>query len=204
MTSWQYAYFFPGSTGVLSPSNALNVFAEFGLEFDSTIWELASIDEAGHLEANRQIRLEGPPLKELQTRLSRGEQFQVECRNRDILFTCSFDICYSNPHIVIGWSKRLFDALDVSRRWAYWRMLRKFAKLCAAKYVIIVDDPPDFFEDHFLEIDGRRILDNMTTRGNPYDIRAVWVDTESTDMLPEGICEGSGSRVVDGFREFTV
>ncbi len=52
---------------------------------------------------------------------------------------------------------------------AYYSMLGRFARRCGAAYVVFVSDPTDF-EDRFLEIDGRRVLDTSVT---PYSIAGI-------------------------------
>ena len=94
--------------------------------------------------------------------------------------------------------------LAESSQQAYRKMLRNFAKRCKATYVIIVTEPHDFFEDHFLEIDGQRFLESVTPSGKKYDIQSVWIDMDSSDKLPEGINETPRSAVGSGFMEFSV
>ncbi len=204
MASWDYAFLFPSSGQRLDPASAIGVFSEYDLEFDQTIRPLVAIDEDGHHEGGEEIELTGSILDELRKRLFKGEQFQTECRNTELFFTCIFDTGYSNPHVVLAWSRRLLRGLGELSQQAYWKMLRDFAKRCKATYVIIVNDPPDFFEDRFLEIDGQRFLEKVMPSGNEYDIHSVWIDANSSDRLPEGIDEALRSAVGDGFLEYSV
>lgn len=204
MASWHYAFLFSSPNAELEPAGAIRALANFGLEFDEFVRPAIEIDELGHLEHGEESRLNGSIPAALEKRLSEQEQFMVECRNNELLFSCSFATRYSNPYIMLGWSKRLFRDLNESRQREYWDMLRKCAKGCKAAHVIIVDDPPDFFEDRFLEIDGQRFLENEMPSGNKYDIHAVWTDLELCDKVPEGIDESSRREIPDGFLEYSV
>lgn len=174
MASWHYAFLFPDSQQSLAPAGAVRIFSEFGCEFDQTIRPAVVIDDDGHLEIGDEAALTREPVTDLLNLLSKDEQFTVECRNQDLFFSLSFATRYSNPYILIAWSRKIFQRLERTSRHNYWQLLRKIANACNAKYVVIVDDPPDFFEDKFLEIDGRRVLDSRTSSGKRYDIRAVW------------------------------
>ena len=83
-------------------------------------------------------------------------------------------------------------------------MLRQCAKQSRAAHIVIVDDPPDFFEDRFLEIDGKRFLENQMPSGNKYDIHAIWTNIELCDEIPEGVDELSRRVMPDGFVEYLV
>lgn len=204
MASWHYAFLFPSANSRLSPAGTVDVLSDFGLEFDESVRLAVEIDELGHLEHGEETPLGELVLANLKQRLCEDEQFMIECRNNELFFSCSFATQYSNPYVMLGWSKRLFHELSLSRQKEYWDMLRQCAKQCRAAYVVIVDDPPDFFEDRFLEIDGQRFLENQMPSGNEYDIRAVWTDGELCDKVPEGIDESSGREIPDGFLEYSV
>jgi len=204
MASWDYAFLFPGPGQRLDPANAINVFAENGLEFDSAIHPAVVIDEAGHLEYGDETELRGNVNDELRERLAEGEQFLIECRNEDLFFACCFATRYSNPYVEVAWSRRLFRGLEEQKQRAYRKMLKDFAKQCSATYVIIVNDPPDFFEDRFVEIDGQRFLEKVMPSGKKYDILALWVDEESSEEVPEGVTEASRCAASNGYVEYSV
>jgi hypothetical protein len=204
MASWHYAFLFPGADQQLSPANAITVLAENGLEFDSAIRPAVLIDEAGHIEYGDETELIGAVNEALRRRLAEGEQFLVECRNEDLFFSCCFATQYSNPYVMLGWSRRLFGGLSERKRQAYRKMLKDFAKRCMATYVIIVDDPPDLFEDRFLEIDGQRVLEKTMPSGRIYDILALWIDEESSVALPEGVSDATPSAIGNGYQEYSV
>lgn len=204
MASWHYAFLFPPASSRLNPAAAVDVLSDFGLEFDTSFRAAVEIDELGHLEHGEETPLGKSTVVNLKQRLCDDEQLIIECRNAELFFSCSFATQYSNPYVMLGWSKRLFQQLSLSRQKDYWDMLRQCAKQCRAAYVVIVDDPPDFFEDRFLEIDGQRFLENRLPSGNKYDIHAIWTDIELCGKVPEGVDESSRREIPDGFAEYSV
>lgn len=204
MASWHYAFLFPSANGGLNPSAAVDVLSDFGLEFDKSARAAVEIDELGHLEYGEETPLGPTTMSELKRRLTDQEQLMIECRNSELFFSCSFATRYANPYMMFGWSKRLFRELPQSRQDEYWKMLRQCAKQGRAAHIVIVDDPPDFFEDRFLEINGQRFLENQTPSGNKYDIHAIWTNVELCDKTPEGVDESSRRVMPDGFVEYTV
>lgn len=203
MSSWHYAFLFPGSDQELAPANAIHAFVDDGLEFEKRIRLAVIIDEVGHLDYGQKVELGEDNIHEIQRRLSEGDQFLIECRNRELFFSCVFATHYANPFIAFGWSSRLFVDLSISRKEKYFKLLRRFAKLSNAGYVLLVNDPPDFFEDRFIDIDGQRYLEVETPSGNRYDIYCLWVDEKMT-RIPEGVNEILFRRVVDGFLEYSM
>jgi hypothetical protein len=204
MAKWHYAFMFPDSAGRLLPANAIQIFADAGFEFDRKIFPAVAADAAGHLEPGDSLELSGNTIKELVNRLNNDEQFLVECRNRDLFFSIFFATKNSNPYLVVGWSQRIFAELNDDLQQRYWQLLKRVARGCGATYVIVVDDPPDYFEDRFLEIDGRRFLENQTLSGRKYDIRSVWIDVDSLEPRPEGI-NGQPLKIgIDGYSEYVV
>lgn len=204
MASWHYAFLFPDSQQRLAPAGAVQVFSEFGCEFDHAIRPAIVIDDDGHLENGDETALDQEPAADLRNRLNKNEQFTVECRNRDLFFSLSFATRYSNPYILIAWSRKIFERLERTSRDDYWQLLRNVANTCNAKYVVIVDDPPDFFEDKFIEIDGRRMLDPLASSGKPYDIRGVWASVDLEEQPPEGVQALESTDLGDGFIEYPV
>jgi hypothetical protein len=205
MASWRYAFMFAGSTARLLPQHGIDVLREYDFEIDEVLRHASIIDDEGHIEYTGEHSMRGSNREEeLKTRLGSGEQFQSEFRNRALFFSLSIATGYPNPYVMIGWSNRLFanSAEDYQRRFV--QMLRRFARLINADYVVIVDDPPDYFEDKFIEIDGRRFLDNMTTGGKPYEVRGVWIANTRDDKIPDGVSASSGRNIGDGFTCYQV
>lgn len=204
MASWHYAFLFPRAGGALEPEGVIDALAKFGFEFDGFIRVAVEIDEHGHLEHGDEMPLDGSVRERLKSLFIRGEQFQVECRNEELFISCSFATRYSNPYVMLGWSIRLFSQLSEPRRNQYWNLFRECAKRCKSTHVIIVDDPPDYFEDRFLEIEGRRFLENELPSGNRYNIHAVWTDCNLCDTVPEGVNDASRREIPGGFIEHSV
>lgn len=201
MASWQYAFLFPGTESSLDPRGAIDVLATFGLEFDHFVHPAFRIDDVGHLEFGEKSHLVGPTLKAIKQRLVHHEQFLVECRNDELFLSCSFATQYSNPFIMLSWSNRLFRRISEARQSQYWDMLGRCANHCRAAYVLFINDPADFFEDKFVEIDGRRFLDRETRFGMN-DVLAIWVDRTLCDKLPEGIDLSTGVELPNGFSQW--
>jgi hypothetical protein len=172
----------------------MDVLEKDGFSFDCYANHAVVADDDGHLEFVERVELVGGA-DELRKRLRAGEQILVECRNVDIFFACCFAFKYSNPFMSFGWPSRSFYELEQSAQDEYWTMLRRVARACNSAFVIIVNEPPDYFEDRFLEIDGQRVIEKKMPNGFEYDILSVWVDDESLDPLPIGIDES----VVPGF-----
>jgi hypothetical protein len=203
MATWHYSFFFPGTNQNLDATGSVDVLACFGLKFDNTVRLAVEIDEFGHLEHGEEEQLVGEVRAALKKRLSERQQFLIECRNDELVFSCSYATRYANPYIMLGWSKGMFRNLSESRQSEYWEMLVRCAKQCSAAYVIIVDDPPDFFEDRFLEIDGQRFLENEMPSGKKYDIRAIWIDFELCERVPLGIDASSRRELPFGFFRYS-
>ncbi len=204
MASWHYAFLFPSADGGLNSAATVDVLSDFGFEFDKSARGAVEIDELGHLEYGEETPLGPIAMFELKRRLTDQEQLMIECRNSELFFSCSFATRYVNPYMMFGWSKRLFRELPRSRQDEYWEMLRQCAKQGRAAYIVIVDDPPDFFEDRFLEIDGQRFLENQMPSGNKYDIHAIWMNIELSDRIPEGVDVSSRRVMPNGFVEYSV
>ncbi|KYF65238.1 hypothetical protein BE11_24805 [Sorangium cellulosum] len=195
---------FPGHGEHLLPAAAIDALAQSGLVFDPWMYPAIVVDEAGHLEHGDKVELAGPPAEELEERAVRGEQFLAECRDRALAFTLLLHAKYTNPYMALGWSRRLFRNLSHDEQERYWKLIRVVAQRSNAAYIIVVNDPPDYFEDRFLEVDDRRWLDKQLPSGATYDFRAIWISTRAASALPEGVSSLPGNDVGEGFREYSV
>ncbi len=179
-------------------------FSRAGFEFDQTIYLASIIDDEGHLEYLNDLELGKEKITELIQRLENDQQFLVKCYNKHLFFSIAFATKYFNPYIMIGWSKQMFRSLGEELKRKYWNLLREVARDCNATYVIIVDDPPGYFEDNFLEIDGYRLLDKKLPSGREYDIKSLWIASEKLDKLPQNASTCSLSSVGEGFHEYFI
>jgi hypothetical protein len=203
MGSWQYAYIFPGVGQTLAPECAVDVILASGLIFDDRVFPSVVLDDEGHLGESDEVGLKRGA-DEIRGRLGKGEQFLVGFRNQEIFFACVFACRYSNPHIVFGWPKKSFYELPAASQNKYWGMLRNLAKACKATFVIIINDPADFFEDRFLDVDGQRYLEKQLPDGSTDSIVSLWIDGDSMDPWPVGIREDIPPKPADGFFEYMV
>lgn len=203
MSTWQYAFLFPRSNMPLMSKEAVQELEERGLEFDDELFPLQLYPD-GHVEvAEQAIEIAKPADVDLCERLSRNEQIEVLCRNKEIFVVCSFATAASNPYISLGWSVRLFTMLSEEAKEAYRRMIRRVAVAVGAFHVVFVEEPPDYFEDHFVDVDGVRCLDVFLPSGSRHSVFEIWskgadsIDSEGVQLVPEGTLE-------DGFRTFSV
>jgi hypothetical protein len=205
MASWQYAFLFPDSQTRLRPAGAVGHLARLGLEFDSTIRLCVSIDEAGHLlDVGEEVSLTLPVLRDLIHYLEEGVSLSIQARSKEIAISCQFFTQSSNPHISLGWSRRLFETLTVKSQEAFWMTVRAFARDCGAAYVIIIDDAPDQFEDRFIPIGDKRLLDMEVSHRYGLGVRQVWIKTSSVPTPPEGPSYERFEEIGDGFRRYYV
>jgi len=201
MGSWRYAYFFNDAEQALEPAGILKTFEDAGFSFGEKLLSARVVDKEGHVEFTGEQKPFPAASFDASNQLGEGAQFQVECFNEDLFFALCFTTKYVNPFIVIGWSNRLFHRIAADRQAGYMRMLRQAALACNAAYVILVDDPPDYFEDRFLDIDGKRFLDPLMPSGERYEIREVWARENLKHLPPEGV-SGPGTAIGQGFVRF--
>lgn len=83
-------------------------------------------------------------------------------------------------------------------------MIRDFAKLSNAAYVVIVDDAPDNFEDRFVEVNGIRFLDTDVSHSYGHGIQSVWVDGTRSASTPEGIAPADSVDIGRDFRKYRI
>ncbi len=202
MSSWHYSYLFPETAKQLSPERAIQVLQQQGLVFDNEIIPL-SIHDDGHVdESGLPMKIDKSVKQNLIQRLTLCEQLQVICRNKELYFSCSFCTQVNNPYICFCWSKKLFSYFDAKKRDEYLKMIRKAAKVTCACYIIFVVDPPDYFEDRFLDIDGIRYIDIFKPDGTTYEIEQIWVDNDV--KLPFGVELNSLGPIGDGFFAYSI
>lgn len=200
MSSWRYAFFFPNNDTTLKPERGISDLYRFGFKFDNKMRKYISVGEEGFLvDAGEQVEINGPIEIELQERLLKGEQFSIECRNSELFVSCHFTAMSHNPCVYLGWIKNLFIALGNVRQTEFRRMLIEFASHIFASYVIIVDDASDNFEDRFLIIDGKRMLDTSVNHKYGHGIQEVWVDVANATEPPEGVSVEQSTIVGAGF-----
>lgn len=200
MSSWQYAFLFPNSRCKLRPGNAFHQLADLGLEFDDKIRLCVSIDDEGHLlDVGEEIELARPGQIGLIRYLEQGASFSIQARNANIVLSCQLLAGSKNPHLSLGWSRRLFETLPAQSKDAFWTGIRAFARDCDAAYVLIVDDAPDFFEDRFPEIDGKRVLDLKVDHRYGSGLRQVWLKTSVIHTPPGGARYEKSEDIGDGF-----
>lgn len=205
MASWHYAFLFPGAGDKLSPAAAIDALATRGLRFADMIRLCVPIDQEGHLlDVGDEVPLREPFCDDVKLRLVNQQAFSVQLRNSELIISCFFAINSSNPHVFFGWPRRIFDELDSNSQNQYWSMIRSFAALSKAWYVVLVDDAPDDFEDRFIEIDGIRYLDTSVLHSYGHGIQEVWVNEVWGASLPEGACLTGRYSVGDGFYSYNV
>lgn len=210
MASWHYAFFFPSSVNALESEQLVDVLEEHSFELDQTARKLISIDDDGHFgEFGEEVPLGQSAFDELRRLLRDNVPLFIECRhapaaaNVVITLAVSFETQAANPHIYCGWPRNLFARLPDEITQDYWTIIREFAKACRAAYVVLVDDARDDFEDRFLEIDERRVLDTEVLHSYGHGIQAVWVDPSALGTRPEGVQEKLSREFSDGFLEYS-
>jgi hypothetical protein len=205
MASWQYAFLFPGPCQDLDPARGLDVLIQFELTFDRLARLLVPVDDKGHmLDVGEEVVLNERPCDTVAQMLNEGLQFSIQCRDDHIGFSFTFAPRTSNPHMFIGWSRRLFGCLTESIQNRYWEMIRGFAKGCNAAYVVIIDDAPDDFEDQFVDINGARVLDTYVNHSYGHGIQSIWVDESRTATPPEGVSLVGSTEIGQHFRKYLV
>lgn len=206
MASWQYLFLFPPVQSKLRPAHAVDNFTRLGLEFDSTIRLCIQIDDDGHfLDVGDKVALTTPHQLALAHFLEQGKSLSIQARNSEIAVSCQFVIESPNPHISLGWSRHLLEQTTFASQGAFWKTMRAFARDCGAAYAIVVDDAPDYFEDRFIEIDQKRILDTHVEHRYGLGVRQLWLQTSFDATLPEGLTFFEGPRDIgDGFKCYFV
>ena len=205
MSSWRYAFLFPHFPGRLCPAKAVTHLTEFGAEFDGSIRKCVAIDDEGHLlDVGESVALGEPIVRDLIGRLENGTSFSIQLRSVDFVVSVEFLLESPNPHISIGWPRKLLDESPPRVQSDFWRSIRAFAKDSQAGYVVIVDDASDHFEDRFVDVGGKRILDLHVNHCYGLGIREIWLQSSITSTLPEGVTYGDSEQIGDGFERHLV
>lgn len=205
MASWKYLFLFPGPGDRLVPSKAVTNTITLGTEFESKARMAVQIDDAGHLlDIGDEVMFSSPNSLDISHRLDEGDSFSIQARIADLPMSVQFFIGSPNPHICIGWSRRLFKEILIETKEVIWKTLCRFALDCNASYAIVVDDAPDLFEDRFLEIDGKRILDMESHHEYGHRVREVWTRSSMALLPPEGPTYSGPKSNSDGFVKYFV
>ena len=200
MSSWQYAFLFPQSPMQLHPANGVQHLTEFGAEFDESITLCVPIDKDGHwLDVGEEVALKAPFESDLVRYLEMGMSFSIQLRSAHIVISVHFLLESPNPHIAIGWSRRFLREAPATMQSQFWRAIRAFAKDCNAAYVIIVDDAEDLFEDRFVDVDGKRVLDVEVKHRYGLSLREMWIQKSLGSTLPDGPEYGDCEDIGEGF-----
>ena len=211
MSTWHYAFLFPASEEQLDPAGVVASLAKSGYELNSTGRVLVPVDDKGHLgEYGDEVTFKEPFTEDLQTRLQFGEQLFAEFSKFDsdtdivTTFACSFAVKTVNPHISVGWHKRLFSQLPTEIQHDRWMAIRDAAKSSNSAYVVLAVEASDSFEDRFLEVDGKRILDTESHHQYGHGIWAVWVDHTHDSECPVGVIDKVAADIGSGFVQYDV
>ncbi|MBS0266552.1 MAG: hypothetical protein JSS02_31770 [Planctomycetes bacterium] len=205
MSSWEYAFLFPQSPNQLRPASAIGHLTQFGAEFDRNLRLCVPVDDEGHLlDVGEEVALKEPFERDLSQYLRNRNSFSIQLRSSEIVVSVQFMLGSANPHISLGWSRRLFDRSPPDFQMAFWSAIRAFAKDCDAGYVLIVDDAPDHFEDRFLDIDGKRFVDCHVDHGYGLGLREIWLQTSAAAVPPDGLEFGPSEEIGRGFLRYSL
>ena len=81
----------------------------------------------------------------------------------------------------------MFESLDLAIQASYREQFLTFARRANAAFVLLVSEGVDWFEDHFLDIDGKRVLHQHMSNGEPIEVDAVWIDAARALEIPVGV-----------------
>ena len=196
MSIWNYAYLFPGPLQELNPVGLFDALERLDLEYDQRVIALKDDGEGHHVEDET---LDNVKKEEVREMLKEKKNLAITCRNRDISIACYFVIAASNPHIFLGWDRRIFESLEEAKQTFYVDGIREAAKKANAVYVVFMVEVPDFFDDRFVDVDGVRIIDPFLRSGKLAPILEVWVDHSRGGVLPSGVEFYEGQDLSNGF-----
>ena len=201
MGSRTFFLMWPQPAEALRPAEALAALAQGGLTFDQEISMAAPVDDARHVDFLRPAAAPGG-LAELRARLEAGEQFQVECRNRDLLMVCGFVSGGVVQTFSVWVRTRSFEALPDAPRAFYRALLKRAARHCGAAHVLVIHDPPDLYEDAVAEIDGAWYVDLSPPALPPDRVAEVWTAENLTGAPIAGLPPLKEISTREGFVEY--
>ena len=175
MGSWLYAYLTPGSGSNLRARQGLCAMRSEDLEPDSTAIEVLP-DQNGHCEPRgREFDLGADAWAVASALLDKDTDLLVMLRNYELYLSCQFARCARQPHIVLGWSLALFRRLSEDRRERYLEIVARFAEAAEAAGVVLVLEPPGYFEDRIVGIDTHLLVDAQLPNGRTIAVQEVWI-----------------------------
>jgi len=200
MSSWSYAYFFPGKNDKLdfSPSSDLLFQPEF--TSDSLVITMKE-DEEGHCVEDGAENWNNESANQQIVKKKTGA-YQLTYKNQTFFFNVIFANCGNNPYISIAWQNNVFMRLDEIAKLAFFEKIRLFAATVNASYIIFLKDAPGFFEDKFFFIEDAPVIDNTLSSGFNFRIDTIWIK----DDKPMVVLHSSGLQFIkqneSGYREF--
>ncbi len=199
MASYCYFLMFPGPHEKLVPEEVLQAMEEAGYSCSSTISLAVPIEEEGHIFWSEKMRsLPEPRFKEAARLLQQGEQIYLDFLSFHTPLTGCFMTQIWNPYIEFHLRVRGLREFSREECNAFFTMMLIIAERARAAYVLFMGEPTDDFEDHFIEIDGKRYIDKVYIRTkrptsaadffwDGYLVRHIYVNRELRGDLPEGL-----------------
>lgn len=197
MGSWLYAFLMPKENGEFEVSlEALARFETVGLELDVDVQRIL-VDDEGHCEPRgSQFALSGRPMEAAYDLLSKGLDLLLTWRNSDVYMSVTFARKALKPHIMIGWSTKIFKNLSEGKRKQYLNLIASFAKETRSSTVVIVSDPPGYFEERIINVDDTVLLALKSREGRTAFVHEIWVEGVEA-ALDFGLLDEIGS--IHGF-----
>jgi hypothetical protein len=177
MGSWLYGYITKNpSYGALGAVAALLALGDEGLEMDSMARGVV-LDEEGHCEPfGRSYKLGSSPQDRASALLEGNNDISLTLRNSEIYFSCIFALKASMPHILIGWSARLFEDLSRVRKSRYLHLISVVAEKAGATSVVIVQEPLGHFEDNIIYIGDDLVVYDGSVGDQAGNVIEVWAE----------------------------
>jgi len=169
-----YAYVFL-STPAEKAGSAVRIFASGGFALGSAASEVR-VDDEGHCEASDWKHvLEPSDWTRLAQLLDQDVDLQLELRDEVFFFALMFARHARTPHVLLGWSDKLFDEMIPTRRARFLQLLEEFAESLSG-IVILVREPPGYFEDYVEVGQDSALVEAVDTLGRPIDVWQIWTD----------------------------
>ena len=202
MGSWTYSFLIPRTDKDLVISReSLLVFEHGGFKLDSTAMRVLP-DEEGYCEPRgSEIVFAEDRYHQALSLLETGTDLLLTYRNRDLYLSLMFARCARSPHIMIGWSTRLFRKMSNESRSLLLEQIAEFAKEIDVFASVFVADPPGYFEDRMVEIDQTLVLVLESPKGGAIPVQEIWTQGDEVEIdLGSALSAGS----ITGFRRFLV